>query len=185
MTTCGVFCDIAGNHPVLSLHRSNSSATGKTQRRQQLVVCASNVRRGKKSEQQGRARAAPSRERASSGNECKGAEVQAIEAHLGLWGTEATPLLTGGVWFAKSRTSDSASRSQAARVQAEGDGGGRERREARSRGARPTATKGRDWEMAGRSECAGRSWGRAAGAQFENGEETTAIRTTIPTKSRV
>ena len=58
-------------------------ATGKTQRRQQLAVCASDVRQGK-SEQQGQARAASSRERTPSGKESKGAEVQAAEAHLEL-----------------------------------------------------------------------------------------------------
>ena len=52
--------------------------------------------------------------------------------------------LGSDVWFAKLRTSDSASRSQAAKVRAEGSGEGRERREARSRVARPTATKERD-----------------------------------------
>ena len=52
-------------------------------------------------------------------------------------------------WFAKLRTSASASRSQAAKVRAEGNGEGRERREARSRGARPTATKERDGRWLG------------------------------------
>ena len=52
--------------------------------------------------------------------------------------------LGSDVWFAKLRASDSASRSLAAKVRAEGSGEGRERREARSRVARPTATKERD-----------------------------------------
>ena len=49
---------------VVSQHREDAE-------RMQLVVCASDVRQGK-SEQQGRARVAPSRERVASGRECKG-----------------------------------------------------------------------------------------------------------------
>ena len=85
---------------------------------------------------------------------------------------QSDPTLGSGGGFAKLRTSASASRSQVAKVRAEGKGEGRERREARSRGARPTATKERDGRWLGRSERLAGSRGRAVGAQLENGEET-------------
>ena len=52
-------------------------------------------------------------------------------------------------WFEKLRTSASANRSQAATVRAEGNGERRERREERSRGARPIATRERDGRWLG------------------------------------
>ena len=80
--------------------------------------------------------------------------------------------LGSDVWFAKLRTSDSASRSQAAKVRAKGNCEGRERREARSRGARPTATKVRDGRWLG----AQNAWRGAEAGLWEPSSRTAKRR---------
>ena len=85
---------------------------------------------------------------------------------------QSDPTLGSDGVFAKLRTSASASRSQVAKVRAEGKGEGRERREARSRGARPTATKERDGRWLG----AQNAWRGAEAGLWEPSSRTAKRR---------